>query len=108
METQAGRQKPSYELQVRVFRRDGWLCHWCRRPVLFPPALKYPERFTEGTAPPEHLAYYHLNNRRDRAPLLDELAAVIDHIQPHATGGGDTKENLVTACNRCNMRKNDR
>ena len=41
------------------------------------------------------------------APLLDELAAVLDHVQAFSTGGtGDTK-NLATACNKCNTKKNN-
>ncbi len=32
----------------------------------------------------------------------------VDHIVPKARGGGDTWENLVTACVRCNNKKGDR
>lgn len=32
----------------------------------------------------------------------------IDHVQPRARGGGDSWENLVTACNRCNSNKGNR
>jgi len=32
----------------------------------------------------------------------------IDHIIPKSRGGGDTWENLVTACVRCNNRKGNR
>jgi hypothetical protein len=53
-------------------------------------------------------AYFHLNNRRDAAPLRDELAAVIDHVQTHSNDGPDTPDNFVTACNRCNMQKSNR
>ena len=62
------------DLQVSVFRRDHWLCHWCGRPVVFPPAL------------------------------LDEQAAVVNHRQPRSQDGDDVLDKLVTACNRCNMK----
>lgn len=32
----------------------------------------------------------------------------VDHIVPRSLGGGETWENLVTACVRCNNRKDDR
>jgi hypothetical protein len=51
------------------------------------------------------LAYYHVHWTRDGAPILDELGAVIDHIAAFSTGGPDSEENLITACNKCNGRK---
>jgi hypothetical protein len=51
------------------------------------------------------LAYYHAHWTRDGAPLLDELGAVIDHVEAFSTGGLDSEENLITACNKCNGRK---
>ncbi len=50
-------------------------------------------------------AYYSFACRRVSSPLLDHLVAVIDHVQPFATGGAHSIENFVTACNKCNMRK---
>ncbi len=32
----------------------------------------------------------------------------LDHVFPKSRGGGDSWENLVTACNRCNVRKGNR
>ena len=40
----ANRKPPSEDLQVAVFRRDGWLCCWCKHPVIFAPVMKYLER----------------------------------------------------------------
>lgn len=51
------------------------------------------------------LAYYDLRNRREAAPLLDWLMAVIDHVEAFSTGGAHAAENFVTACNKCNARK---
>ena len=92
------------DLQVGVFRRDHWLCHWCGRPVVFPPALRLLESFIRSGGHTGKLAYYHLNYRRDKAPLLDEQAAVVDHRQPRSQDGDDVLDKLVTACNRCNMK----
>jgi hypothetical protein len=44
---------------------------------------------------------------RTISPLLDELAAVIDHVQPYKLGGTNDVGNLATSCNRCNMMKNN-
>src|SRR5208283_3263657 len=49
---------------------------------------------------------YHAHGTRDGAPLLDELWAVIDHVAAFSTGGADSEDNLATACNKCNGRKN--
>jgi 5-methylcytosine-specific restriction endonuclease McrA len=56
-----------------------------------------------GTAAP--LSYYHAHWTRDGAPLLDELGAVIDHVEAHSTGGSSDEANLATACCKCNGRK---
>ena len=99
------RAKLSKELQVAVFRRSSWLCRWCGRPVIFAPAMKYlqQEAMKAGF---KDLAYWRPAYHRQGAPLLDELAGVIDHFTPFSTGGPCKEENLVSACNRCNMCKN--
>jgi 5-methylcytosine-specific restriction endonuclease McrA len=92
-------------LQVAIFRRDGWLCRWCKRPVIFAPVMKYLEREIRSSGDGRPLAYYHAHWTRDGAPVLDELGAVIDHAAAFSRGGLDTLENLITSCNRCNGRK---
>lgn len=94
------------ELQVSIFRRDRWLCHLCKRPVIFAPAMKYLQRDLEESHFAD-LAYWRFAYHRQGAPLLDELAAVIDHIEVFSGGGLDVAENLATACNRCNMTRNN-
>jgi 5-methylcytosine-specific restriction endonuclease McrA len=92
-------------LQVAVFRRDGWLCCWCKRPVIFAPVMKFLKREIQTSGSADHLAYYHAHWTRDGAPLLDLLGAVIDHIEAFSVGGTDDIDNLATACNKCNGRK---
>lgn len=107
----ATRRRPpiSKELAVRVFRRDRWLCRYCGSPVVFAPALRVMEawlaaRLPAGAPMP---AYANRNWRRDRAPLLDHVGAVIDHRFAHKRGGGIEEANLATACNKCNIRKGE-
>lgn len=103
-----GRAKIPIAVQVRVLFRDGWLCHWCQRPTVFAPALKYLEGFAREQKYPRQLAYYDFRYRRDAAPMLDHLAAVIDHVEPHSSGGAHDERNFVTSCNKCNMTKSNR
>lgn len=95
----------SKNLQVAIFERDGWLCCWCKKPVIFAPVMKYLERELRNAGHGRRLAYYHAHWTRDGSPLLDELGAVIDHVSAFSAGGLDNKENLITACNKCNGRK---
>jgi 5-methylcytosine-specific restriction endonuclease McrA len=95
------------DLQVRVFRRDGWLCRWCGRPVVFAPAMRQLERLVRNGEGINLPAYYDLRWRRDRAPLLDHLGAVIDHVEAFSKGGAHDEPNFVTSCNKCNVRKNN-
>ena len=41
-------------LQVAVFRRDGWLCCWCKRPVIFAPVMNF-WRWSSGRRALTHL-----------------------------------------------------
>jgi hypothetical protein len=64
---------------------DG-LCRWCRRPVIFAPAMKYLARFMQEQGHKGLLAYWSSAYRRDASPLLDELAAAVDHVTPFSAG----------------------
>src|ERR1700732_4065416 len=101
----ASRRPIPKALQVAVFRRDGWLCCWCKRPVIFAPVMKFLEREIRLSGSADHPAYYHAHWPPYGAPLLDLLGAVIDHIEAFSTGGADHLDNLATACNKCNGRK---
>lgn len=92
---------------MRVFRRDGWLCRWCGRPVIFDPTMKYLERLVRDSGYTGRLAYFNLNWRREAAPLLDHMGAVIDHIEAFSKGGAHEESNFATACSKCNARKTD-
>jgi 5-methylcytosine-specific restriction endonuclease McrA len=95
-------------VQVEVLYRDQWLCTMCRRPVVFPLAMKLLEESTARALPGVVLAYWNPQWRRDAAPLLDELAACIDHVVAYSKSGEHTAVNFATACARCNQRKSAR
>ena len=94
-------------LQVKVFQRDGWMCRWCGRPVIFAPVMRYMDLFVRQQGFNGPLAYYDARWRRDKAPLLDHMGAVIDHVQAHSRGGAAHQDNFATSCNKCNNRKNN-
>lgn len=104
----AGRKRrpPSKAVQVAIFRRDGWMCRWCRKPVIFASVMKFVESELRQSGHAGDLAYYNAHWTRQCAPLLDELSAVIDHVEAFSAGGPDNIENLVTACNKCIGQKN--
>jgi 5-methylcytosine-specific restriction endonuclease McrA len=102
----ARRAAISKDLAIQVFRRDGWICHWCGRPVIFGPALRYLAQFAKNSGFNE-LAYYHPHWTRRDAPLLDYMGAVLDHVKAHRDGGKSDIDNLVTACCKCNALKSD-
>jgi 5-methylcytosine-specific restriction endonuclease McrA len=100
-------RKPAMSIgtQVAVFRRDRWLCHVCRRPVVLHLALKYLQIEARSALGDASIVYWHPNWRRDQAPLADELGASIDHVVAYASGGAHQLANFATICARCNARK---
>jgi 5-methylcytosine-specific restriction endonuclease McrA len=95
----------SKELQLSVFRRDKWICRWCNRPVIFAPVMKLIDHEVRELGHAEPRSYYHAHWTRDGAPLLDELGAVIDHVEAFSAGGSSLESNLATSCAKCNGRK---
>ena len=91
--------------QVEVYFRDAWLCHLCHRPVILHLALKHAAEAVHRTYPDAPLAYWIGTWSRDAAPLLDELAASIDHVEAFSRGGADEISNYAAVCARCNARK---
>ena len=103
----ARRTALSRGVQVEIFRRDGWLCQLCQRPVIFAPVMRLLDREVTTAGNGNRLAYYNERWTREGAPLLDQLGAVIDHVKAHAKGGASDLENLATACCKCNQQKSD-
>jgi 5-methylcytosine-specific restriction endonuclease McrA len=95
-------------VQVQVYFRDRWLCHLCHRPVILHLALKYLAEVVRARYPNLQLAYWDPRWRRDKAPLLDELGASIDHVKAFARGGAHDTSNFKAVCARCNARKSAR
>jgi 5-methylcytosine-specific restriction endonuclease McrA len=102
------RPSVSVSTQIEVLFRDAWLCHLCRRPVILHVALKRLQHFVQKADPDARVAYWQTNWRRDAAPLLDELAASVDHVEAFSRGGAHDTSNFRAVCARCNARKSAR
>ena len=90
------------KLQFRVWTRDKWRCSYCKRGVIFSPALKELELISPGKG------YYDQHGSRQRMlALFENLCACCDHILPVTKGGKNEIKNLVTACFECNRAKSD-
>jgi 5-methylcytosine-specific restriction endonuclease McrA len=66
----------SRERKQKIWERDGWICHYCGCAV---------RHFSE------------IGHQND--------TATVDHVTPVSKGGGNGKDNLVTACSFCNRWK---
>jgi len=84
-------------LLFEVWTRDNWVCRYCNEPVIFAPTLKILDSLS-----PKH-GYYHAHGDENyMIPRFARAWASVDHVVPFSKGGEDTKDNLVTACWRCN------
>lgn len=97
--TKAPARMPSSQDIKFAYARDGWRCRFCncrvvqseardRLRALLPGAIKWGKH--EGY----HGAFY-------------ALMATPDHVVPHAVGGTNDIENIVTTCWPCNFAKED-
>ena len=106
--SEAERTHVPRSVQIAVYFRDHWLCFYCHRPTVFPPAFRLLAESIASELPDVPIAIWDGLWRRDKAPLLDELGACIDHIHSLAAGGAHDVSNFATCCNRCNARKSAR
>ena len=67
----------SPKLRLKLYERDGWMCHLCDKPV------------------------------DKEAHFNDDLAPSLDHLKPRSKGGSDEPSNLRTAHRVCNSTRRD-
>ena len=94
-EKRAKRMPPSAVMRD-VFIRDGYRCRFCDQKVAPPKAISrikdiFPDAACKGA-----------RRNEDEHDALKLLQASVDHVLPHAYGGTNDPENLVTACGKCN------
>lgn len=91
-----GSRMPSAALVKEMYARDGWRCRFCGCRIIMREARDKMRAALPGAVPwGESRGIYHA--------AFYALTAVADHVVPHAYGGGNGLENLVTACWPCNF-----
>lgn len=83
-------------LQVAV--RDQWTCRYCDLRVLSPRLLREMHRRLPSVLPLG-------DSGVDDHPAYMILRWTYDHVVPHAAGGTNDPQNLVTSCGACNFNK---
>lgn len=81
----------SDQKKLTIFLRDGFIDRYSGERLVYPGALKvisdtFPDEFPyhkNGKMTHGHMAYWH-------------LFPTVDHVRPHAIGGGNDVENMVT------------
>src|SRR6266511_4836631 len=87
-------------VQASVFAKDRYVCGYCIRQTICPPALRYISFYYPDFVP------FHPHWKWDLThPLYWEAVASCDHIVPVARGGSSEMDNLATACYKCNTIK---
>ena len=89
---------PSPKAISDVFDRDKYRCRYCRVPVVPKSVMKLLSA-KSGI----ELGKMKTNLQTHGAHWIH--CATIDHVHPHALGGLNTPENIVTSCNACQYGK---
>jgi 5-methylcytosine-specific restriction endonuclease McrA len=80
---------------MSFFHRDGFHCRFCGIPVVHPGVRTRLRAIAPDVVPGGRSATYH-------AAFL-ALNATLDHVIPHAAGGDNDPDNIVTTCWPCNF-----
>jgi hypothetical protein len=88
--------EPTPRERVHIWTRDRWRCRWCDRPVILAQAMKYLAEEIRSERNTPLRGYYHENWKREEAPLLHDLGAVVDKRDD---------ANPRTACWSCNTQR---
>ena len=86
-------------LEPEVMERDGYHCRFCSVPVV----LREAQDRLNALVGDDVYPMGRTNATRHGVRLC--LTATMDHVEPHARGGGSGLDNLVTACTACNYGK---
>ncbi|MGO4725466.1 MULTISPECIES: HNH endonuclease [unclassified Inquilinus] len=87
---------PGRAIATAIYARDGYHCRFCGSRVVLPIA-----RFAIAAKLPGAIRWGDKN--REQHAAFFALTATIDHLVPHAKGGGNEPENLLTTCQACNF-----
>lgn len=90
----------SIEDEVRMFRRDKFVCRYCGRRTIFVPTLRALSLLYPGALP------YQGHWEREACHRVYWIfSTVCGYVAPISRGGTPDMDNLVTTCGTCTFRK---
>ncbi len=96
--TKNTKRMPAPSVIADIYRRDGYRCRFCGCRVVLKEARSAMARLV-----PDAITWDKTDKTRHAAFFA--LTATLDHLVPHARGGDNTPENLLTTCQPCNFGK---
>ena len=101
----AKREAIKAQLQLTVFRKDGFNCEYCGHKTVLVPLLRIISEYFEEMKQKPLFSYHPHWKYSETHYAFWRDSASCDHIDPVASGGPTEAANLVTACSMCNLRK---
>lgn len=92
--------QPTAATKAAVCTRDGYLCRYCRLPVIDASC-----RALLARAYPDELPWGSTNASQHAA--FQALWLQFDHVVPHSRGGSSEPDNVVVSCAACNFCKEE-
>jgi 5-methylcytosine-specific restriction endonuclease McrA len=94
----SNKRMPDEVTELEVYQRDRFRCRYCQAPAVPKLVIEFLSKRTD------------IDVRKESTNLTTHGAywlhsASIDHVVPHALGGTNDKDNLVTACPACQFGK---
>jgi hypothetical protein len=93
------------QLQLTVFRNDGFNCEYCGHKTVLVPLLRAIAECFEVIGQKLSFSYDPHWKYSETHYAFWRDSASCDHIVPVTSGGPTNAGNLVTACSMCNLRK---
>jgi hypothetical protein len=93
------------QLQLAVFRNDGFNCEYCGHKTVLVPLLRTIAECFEVMGQKLLFSYHPHWKYSETHYAFWRDSASCDHIVPVTSGGRTVAANLVTACSMCNLRK---
>src|SRR5260370_24408311 len=99
------REAMNAQLQLAVFRKDGFNCEYCGHKTVLVPFLRIIAEYFEEMERKSLFSYHPHWKYSETHYAFWRDSASCDHIVPVTSGGPTDAANLVTACSMCNLRK---
>lgn len=96
----ASQRMPSAADRQTMYVRDGWRCRFCGCRIVLDTARRAMRQKLPGVIPWSKAEGFHA--------AFYALSGSVDHVIPHAHGGGNELDNIVTACWPCQFGRGDR